>query len=79
MPETEPLTPEQEEEQRAIWERRERFRQNYLKQASGKQQEYDRKYAEKHKARLDAKRAMMLEDGAVLGARALAPVAVGEN
>ena len=39
-------TPEDEEELRLTLERREKYRQNYLKRkASGKQQEYDRRYA----------------------------------
>jgi len=61
-------------------ELREKFRQNYLKRkASGKQQEYDRRTAEKKRAQIAAGRAAMLGDGFVLGANALAPVAVGEN
>ena len=63
---------------RKVLERREKFRQNYLKRkASGKQQEYDRRYREKHNARIAANKAAVLADGAVLGASALAPVAVG--
>ncbi len=45
----------QEEEQRKKLERQERLHQNYLKRkASGKQQEYDRKYNEKRKAKAQA-------------------------
>ena len=77
---TEP-TPEEnvigEEELRLTLERREKYRQNYLKRkASGKQQEYDRRYREKHNARIAANKAALFEDGAVLGATALAPVPV---
>ena len=80
MPESEPLTPEQEEEQRAILERRELFRQNYLKRkASGKQKEYDRRYREKHNARIAKNKASLFEDGAVLGANALTPLPVSVN
>jgi len=78
--ESEP-TPEEnaigEEELRLTLERREKYRQNYLKRkASGKQQEYDRRYREKHNARIAANKAALFEDGAVLGATALAPVPV---
>ena len=80
MPEPEPLTPEQEEEQRAILERRELFRQNYLKRkASGKQKEYERRTYENRKTRIAAYKAAMFEDGAVLGSAALAPLPVSAN
>ncbi len=70
-----PPTPEDEEELRKVLERREKFRQNYLKRkASGKQQEYDRCYREKHNARIAANKAALFEDGAVLGANAFAPI-----
>jgi DNA invertase Pin-like site-specific DNA recombinase len=76
----EPPTPEDEEELRKVLERREKFRQNYLKRkASGKQQEYDRRYREKHNARIAANKASLFEDGAVLGAAALAPLPVAGN
>ena len=69
------LTPEQEEEQRLILERRELFRQNYLKRkASGKQQEYERRTNARRKEKLAAYKTAMLEDGVVLGANALAPL-----
>ena len=72
-----PPTPEDEEELRKVLERREKFRQNYLKRkASGKQQEYERRYREKYQARIAANKAALLEDGAVLGAAALAPLPV---
>jgi len=46
--EAKPIAPEDEEELRKVLELREKFRQNYLKRkASGKQQEYDRRTAEK--------------------------------
>jgi DNA invertase Pin-like site-specific DNA recombinase len=78
--EAEAPTPEDEEELRKVLERREKFRQNYLKRkASGKQKEYEQRYNEKRIARLAANKAALLEDGAVLGANALArvPVSVG--
>jgi len=69
-----PLTPEQEEEQRRILERRERFRQNYLKRkASGKQKEYEQRYEEKRKARYAANKTALLAEGTVLGSDALTP------
>ena len=72
-------TPEDEEERRKILERRERNRQNYQnRKANGKHKEWERKYAEKRKARLNENKAALLEDGAVLGANALAPLAVGQ-
>jgi len=78
--EAEPPAPEDEEELRKVLERREKFRQNYLKRkASGKQKEYEQRYDEKRKARLAANKAALFEDGAVLGANALAPVAVDES
>jgi len=68
--------PEDEEELCKVLERREKFRQNYLKRkVSGKQKEYEQHYNEKRKARLAANKAALFEDGAVLGANALAPVA----
>ncbi len=71
----EPLKSEDEEELCKVLERREKFRQAYLKRkASGKQQAYDRRYRERHNARIAANRAAVLADGAVLGASALAPV-----
>jgi hypothetical protein len=58
-------------------ERREKYHQNYLKRkANGKQQEYDRHYREKHQARIAANKASLFEDGAVLGAAAVAPLPV---
>lgn len=73
--ETPPPIPEDEEELRKVLERRKKYRQLYLKRKeSGKQQEYDRRYREKHDARIAANKAALLEDGAVLGADALAPV-----
>gem|GEM_PF-489774 len=79
MPEPLPLTPEQEEEQRLILQRREKYRQNYLKRKeSGKQAEYDRRYKEKVKARKAAVKAQLLEDGVVLGASSVAPVPVSK-
>ena len=75
-----PPSPADEEELRKVLERREKFRQNYLKRkASGKQQEYDRRYREKHNARVAANKAALFEDGAALGANALAPVTVAVN
>ena len=75
IPEADPtLTPEQEEEQRKIMERRERFRQNYLKRKEiGKQQEYERRYNEKRKARYAASKAALFAEGAILGSDALTP------
>lgn len=73
------LTPEQEAAQRKKKETKERMRKNYLmRKASGKQQEYERRYAEKRKARYAEKRAAFLEQGAVLGSDSLAliPAAV---
>jgi len=79
MPEPLPLTPEQEEEQRLILQRRAKYRQNYLKRkANGKQAEYDRRYKEKVKARKAATKAALLEDGVVLGASSVAPVPVSK-
>ncbi len=76
--EAEPPTPEDEEELRRALERREKFRQNYLKRkASGKQKEYEQRTAENRKARIAANKAALFEDGAVLGANALVPAAVG--
>jgi uncharacterized phage infection (PIP) family protein YhgE len=75
-PEPVPLTPEQMEEQRLLEERRERLHQNYLKRkASGKQQEYDKKYSEKRRAKNAARRAAMAEDGYVLGGSVLSDAA----
>ena len=75
-----PPTPEDEEELRQVLERREKFRQNYLKRkASGKRQEYDRRCREKHNARIASNKASLFEEGAVLGANALAPMAVSRN
>ena len=68
------LTPEQEEEKRRILERRERFRQNYLKRkASGKQKEYEQRYEGKRKARYAANKTALLAEGTVLGSDALTP------
>lgn len=56
----------QEEQRRKILERQERLHQNYLKRkASGKQQEYDRKYNERRKAKSQiAKAAALVESAA---------------
>jgi DNA invertase Pin-like site-specific DNA recombinase len=74
--ETEPvLTPEQEEEQRKILERRERMHQNYLKRKeSGAQKRWEEKYAPKRKARKAENQAALFAEGATLGAGVLAPV-----
>lgn len=51
------LTPEEEEELRKIEERKDRLHRNYLKRkANGKQKEYEKKYASKRKAIMDAKK-----------------------
>ena len=52
-----PLTPEQEEEQKAQEERRAKFKQNYQKRkANGSQQIYEERYKEKHRAKVMAKK-----------------------
>ena len=54
------LTPEEQEAQRKAQERKEKLHQAYLRRkASGKQQEYDRKYNEKRKARIEAEKAAL--------------------
>ena len=64
-----PPTPEDEEELRQVLERREKYRQEYLKRKeSGKQKEYEQRYNAKRQARLAANKAALFEDGAVLGA-----------
>ena len=51
------LTPEQEEEQKMQEERREKFKQNYQKRkANGKQQEYEERTKEHHRAMITAKK-----------------------
>jgi len=73
-------TPEDEEELREVLGRREKFRQNYLKRkTSGKQQEYDRRVAEKRKKQIAAYKAALLKDGSVLGVASLAPLPVAVN
>lgn len=59
VPEIDPaVIAAQEEERRKKLERQERLHQNYLKRkASGKQQEYDRKYNERRRAKAQAARA----------------------
>jgi len=75
-----PIQPVDEEELRRVLERREIFRQNYLKRkASGKQKIYEKRYDEKRKARLAANKVALFEDGAVLGATALAPLPVAKT
>ncbi|HOG02136.1 MAG TPA: hypothetical protein PK438_07725 [Clostridia bacterium] len=75
-----PLIPEDEKELRKILERREKFRQNYLKRmAGGKQKEYEQRTAENRKARIATNKAALFEDGDMLGANALVPVAVAES
>jgi hypothetical protein len=57
-----------EEEERKIQERREKLHQAYLKRkANGKQAEYERKYAPRRRANYSARKAALLEEGAVLG------------
>ena len=46
---------------------------------SGKQQEYDRRAAEKKRAQIAASKEAMLADGVVLGSAALAPLPVAES
>ena len=54
------LTPEEQEEFRRREERRDKLHQAYLRRkASGKQQEYDRRYNAKRKPVMDAKRAAL--------------------
>ncbi len=54
------LTPEEQEEFRRREERRDKLHQAYLRRkASGKQQEYDRRYSIKRKPVMDAKRAAL--------------------
>ena len=54
------LTPEEQEAQRKAQERKEKLHQAYLRRkATGKQQEYDRKYNEKRKARIEAEKAAL--------------------
>jgi hypothetical protein len=45
--------------------------------SNGKHQEWEKRYAEKRKAQLEVNKAALLQDGAVLGANALAPLAMG--
>ena len=58
------LTPEEQEEQRRIEERKERLHQNYLRRkANGKQKEYEDKIKAAKKAEMDAKKnALRAED-----------------
>jgi hypothetical protein len=73
-------TPENEEELREALARQEKYHQAYLKRkASGKQQEYDRRAAEKKKVQIAANKATLLEDGAVLGSNALTPLPMATN
>lgn len=52
-----------DEERRKKLERQERLHQNYLRRkATGKQQEYDRRYNEKRKAKREAEKAAAMED-----------------
>ena len=52
---TAPLTPEEQEGMRKCEERRSKMHQYYLRyKTSGKQQEYDQRYGERHKAKIEA-------------------------
>ena len=67
------LTPEEQEAQRKEQERKEKMRQAYLRRkASGKQQEYDRKYNEKRRARMQAEKAALRAEDMAKGVYATA-------
>ena len=67
------LTPEEQEAQRKEQERKEKLRQAYLRRkASGKQQEYDRKYNEKRRARMQAEKAALRAEDMAKGVYATA-------
>jgi len=72
--EDEPLTAEQEEELRKKLANRERLRRNYQRyKNSDKYKEWQKRYEPIRKARLEATKAALLAEGAVLGANAAAP------
>lgn len=65
-----------EEERRKTAARKDRLHQNYLRRkANGKQQEYEKRYEEKRKARYAEKKAALFVEGVVLGAGAALPPA----
>ena len=67
------LTPEEQEAERKRQERNEKLRQAYQRRkASGKQQEYDRKYNAKRKVRLEAQKAALRAEDMKKGVYAIA-------
>jgi hypothetical protein len=60
-------------------ETKDRLHRNYLRRKeSGKQKEWERKYAPRRLARYAEKKAELFAEGAVLGAASLAPLPVND-
>jgi hypothetical protein len=78
QPEIDPeILAEQEEERRKIAEHKDRLHQNYLKRkANGKHQEWERKYAQRRKAKNEEIKAELLANG--IGGNAALPIAVNQ-
>lgn len=67
------LTPEEQEELRKKQERKEKLHQAYLnRKASGKQQEYEREYNAKRKARVEGRKAALRAEDMKKGVYAIA-------
>ena len=73
------LTPEEQAEQEAIAERRERFRRAYEKRvASGEQKKYYERTKYKVRDKRKAEKATLFEEGYTLGTEATAPIVVNQ-
>jgi phosphoglycolate phosphatase-like HAD superfamily hydrolase len=76
---TKALTPEEQAEQEAIAQRRERFRRAYEKRvASGEQKKYYERTKYKVRDKRKAIKETLFDESYTLGTKATAPIAVGE-